>query len=156
MRRPATAWYWSARRRRPGDSTGRPSSVKPAAPRPASSTISVSSAPSWPLLIAARKPTGTPASIPARSTSAPSTAEDGRPHDETAPNLPLDERVRRVGHRGVDLDAAVHGARMHDPLARPEPLRRDTPASGVLAQAGYVVRAFEHALTLHAQDVDDV
>ena len=32
MRRPATAWYWSARRRSPGEATGRPSSVNPTAP----------------------------------------------------------------------------------------------------------------------------
>ena len=42
----------------PGATTGRPSSVKPAAPASASSAISVSSAPSWPFVIAARKPTG--------------------------------------------------------------------------------------------------
>ena len=41
------------RRRRPG----RPSSENPAAPASASSAISVSSSPSWPFVIAARKPT---------------------------------------------------------------------------------------------------
>ena len=39
----ATAPYWSARRIRPGETTGRPSSEKPAAPASASSPISVSS-----------------------------------------------------------------------------------------------------------------
>ena len=38
----------------------------------------------------------------------------------------------------------------------PEPLRRHAPARRVLAQARDVVRALEHALALHAQDVDDV
>jgi hypothetical protein len=54
------ALYWSARRMSPGDCTGMPSSEKAAAPASASSAISVSSAPSWPLVIAARKPTGPP------------------------------------------------------------------------------------------------
>ena len=67
--RPATALYWSARRIRPGETTGRPSSVKPAAPASASSPISVSSPPAWPFEIAARKPTGTTASARACSTS---------------------------------------------------------------------------------------
>ena len=40
----------------PGATTGRPSSVKPAAPASASSPISVSSLPAWPFVIAARKP----------------------------------------------------------------------------------------------------
>ena len=47
-----------------GERTGCPSSVKPAAPASASSPISVSSAPRWPFVIAARKPTGTSASAP--------------------------------------------------------------------------------------------
>ena len=76
MRLPVTAWYWSARRRSPGEATGRPSSVNPAAPRSASSTISVSSAPSWPLLMAAKNPTGISASSFARSTRAPRTAAE--------------------------------------------------------------------------------
>ena len=59
--RPVMPWYWSARRIRPGATTGRPSSVKPAAPCSASSAISVSSAPSCPRVIAARNPTGTSA-----------------------------------------------------------------------------------------------
>ena len=53
---PAAALYWSARRRSPGDMTGWPSSEKPAAPASASSTISVSSAPAWPFVIAAEEP----------------------------------------------------------------------------------------------------
>ena len=69
-------WYWSARRIRPGATTGRPSSVKPAAPWSASSAISVSSAPSWPRVIAARKPTGITACAFASSISEPSTAAE--------------------------------------------------------------------------------
>ena len=68
--------YWSARRMSPGERTGCPSSVKPAAPASASSPISVSSAPLWPFVIAARKPTGTTASAPACSISDPSTAAE--------------------------------------------------------------------------------
>ena len=56
-----------------GDSTGRPSSVNAVAPASASAAISVSSWPSWPLLIAAMSPTGTTASSRARSSRAPST-----------------------------------------------------------------------------------
>ncbi len=58
---------------RPAEMTGLPSSVNAAAPAAASSAISVSSSPSWPLLIAAMNPVGTTASSRARSTSAPST-----------------------------------------------------------------------------------
>ena len=61
-----------------------------------------------------------------------------------------------VGDRRVDLDAAVHRPRVHDLLAGPEPLGRHAPARGVLAQARDVVRALEHPLALHAEDVDDV
>ncbi len=71
--RPVTALYCSARRISPGETTGMPSSVKPAAPASASSPISVSSAPACPLEIAARKPTGMRALVLASSTSAPST-----------------------------------------------------------------------------------
>ncbi len=56
--------------------TGRPSSVNPTAPSSASSPISVSSAPSWPFEIAARKPTWTSAWARACSISAPSTAAE--------------------------------------------------------------------------------
>ena len=70
------AWYWSARRISPGATTGRPSSEKPAAPASASSAISVSSSPSCPFVIAARKPTGTSASSRAVSISEPSTAAE--------------------------------------------------------------------------------
>jgi hypothetical protein len=52
------------------------SSVNPAAPRSASSTISVSSAPASPFVIEARNPTGTAASSCACSTSAPRTAAE--------------------------------------------------------------------------------
>ena len=76
MRRPVTAPYWSARRIRPGDETGTPSSLKPAAPPVASSAISVSSAPRCPLVIDARKPTGISASARAVSTSEPSIAAE--------------------------------------------------------------------------------
>ena len=61
--------YWSARRITPAATTGRPSSVNPTAPASASSPISVSSVPSWPLVIAAKKPTGTFASRSARRRS---------------------------------------------------------------------------------------
>ena len=57
-RRPVIALYSSARRIRPAVATGRPSSVKAAAPASASSPISVSCVPSWPIVIAAVKPTG--------------------------------------------------------------------------------------------------
>ena len=57
----------------PASATGTPSSLKPAAPSRASSTISVSSVPCWPRVIAARKPTGTSASRCARSWSERST-----------------------------------------------------------------------------------
>ena len=40
---PASRWYWSAWRMRRASTTGKPSSLKPAAPSRASSTISVSS-----------------------------------------------------------------------------------------------------------------
>ena len=52
-RQPVIALYSSARRIRPAVATGRPSSVKAAAPASASSPISVSCAPSWPIVIAA-------------------------------------------------------------------------------------------------------
>ena len=68
--------YWSARRIRPAERTGRPSSVKPAAPSSASSPISVSSAPCCPFVIAARNPTGISASARACSISEPSTAAE--------------------------------------------------------------------------------
>ena len=55
--------YWSARHMREVATTGRPSSVNPTAPSSASSPISVSSEPSCPLEIAARKPTCTSASV---------------------------------------------------------------------------------------------
>ena len=74
--RAATAAYCSARRITPADATGRPSSVNPAAPRSASSPISVSSPPSWPFVIAARNPVGTTASRRASSTSPSSTAAE--------------------------------------------------------------------------------
>ena len=62
----------------------------------------------------------------------------------------------RVGDARVDLDAAVHRARVHHALAVAQPLGRDAPARGVLAQRRDEVRALEHPLALHAQDVDDV
>ena len=71
-----TAQYCSARRIRPGDATGTPSSVKPAAPAAASSPISVSSAPRCPFVTVARKPTGSSASARAASTSEPSVAAE--------------------------------------------------------------------------------
>ena len=77
-------------------------------------------------------------------------------HDEPGPHLRLDQRVGRVGDARVDLDAAVHRARVHHLLAGPQPLGRDAPARRVLAQARHVVRALLHPLVLHAQDVDDV
>ena len=58
--------------------------------------------------------------------------------------------------RASSLDSAVHRAWVHDALAGAEPLGCDPPARAVLAQAGDEVRARQHALTLHAQDVDDV
>ncbi len=61
---------------RPADTTGFPSSVNAAAPADARSAISLSSSPSWPLLIAAMKPVGTTASTRARSIKAPSTADE--------------------------------------------------------------------------------
>src|SRR6476469_8804642 len=64
--RPVIALYCSARRMTPAAATGRPSSVKPAAPASASAPISVNSAPSRPFVIAARKPTGTLASVAAQ------------------------------------------------------------------------------------------
>ena len=76
MRRLVTALYWSARRISPGDATGMPSSVKPAAPASASSPIPVSSAPVCPFVIAARKPTGISASARAVSISEPSVAAE--------------------------------------------------------------------------------
>ena len=60
----------------PAETTGLPSSVKAAAPVAARSAISVSSSPSWPLLIAAMKPVGTRAVACASSTSAPRTAAE--------------------------------------------------------------------------------
>jgi hypothetical protein len=69
-----TAPYCSARRISPGAATGLPSSLKPTAPACASSAISVSSAPCWPFVIAARKPTGISASARAASTRDPNTA----------------------------------------------------------------------------------
>ena len=71
-----TAPYWIARGIRPAEPTGTPSSLKPAAPRSASSPISVSSAPRWPFVIAARKPTGIAASARAESSSVPRTAAE--------------------------------------------------------------------------------
>ena len=68
--------YWSARRIRPAEATGMPSSEKATAPVSASSPISVSSSPRCPRVIAARKPTGTSASFRAASTSAPSVAAE--------------------------------------------------------------------------------
>jgi hypothetical protein len=64
---PARRWYWSAWRITPAERTGSPSSLKPAAPAPASSAISVSSSPRWPRVIAARNPVGIRASARARS-----------------------------------------------------------------------------------------
>ncbi len=51
----------------PAARTGRPSSVKPAAPASASSAISVSCSPSWPTVTAAVNPVGIRASARARS-----------------------------------------------------------------------------------------
>ena len=36
-------------------------------------------------------------------------------------HLGQDHRLRSVGHRGVDLDAAVHGPRVHDNGVGPGP-----------------------------------
>ncbi len=52
--------------------------------------------------------------------------------DEPGADLPLDEGLCRVGGGGVDLHAAVHGPRMHDPLARAQPRGRHAPAGAVL------------------------
>ena len=65
-----------------------------------------------------------------------------------------DQRVGRVGDAAVDLDAAVDRAGVHHLLAGAEPLGRDPPARGVLAQARHVGRL--HPLALHPQHVDDV
>ena len=62
IRRPVIGAVLQRAPHQPGDATGMPSSVKPAAPASASSPISVSSAPDWPFVIAARKPTGISAS----------------------------------------------------------------------------------------------
>ena len=61
--RPVIDAYCSARRIIPADETGTPSSENATAPASASSPISVSSSPDWPRVIAARKPTGTRASL---------------------------------------------------------------------------------------------
>ena len=69
-------------------------------------------------------------------------------------DLREDQRVGRVGHSAVDLDTAVDRPRVHHLLAGPDPLGRDSPARGVLAQARHVGRL--HPLLLHPEDVDDV
>ena len=58
--------------------------------------------------------------------------------------------------RGVDLDAAVHRTGMHDALPLAKPHRGDAPLRRVLAQRRHEVRAREHPLTLHPQDVHNV
>ena len=68
--------YCTARRISPAEATGMPSSEKATAPVSASSPISVSSSPRWPRVIAARKPTGTSASVRAASIRAPRVAEE--------------------------------------------------------------------------------
>ena len=262
----------------PAETTGRPSSVNAAAPAAASSAISLSSSPRWPLLIAAMKPVGTTASVAralderaehgggvddrvgvrhredravaagggglgaraerllvlaarraqvdvrvdergrdheatragagsiaadrrrpstvmrrhssmpcAGATTRPSSVErvaaavaaeehhatsaatragdrrdgeqvveDGHAHDEAGAHLVGDERGVGVGDARVDLDAAVHRARVHDDLARPHALGRDPVERRVLAERRHERLAGRHPLALHAQDVDDV
>ena len=82
--------------------------------------------------------------------------EDGHADDEPRADLVDDERLRRVGDGGVDLDTAVHRAGVHDLLPRSQAGRRHPPACRVLAQARHVVGTLLHALPLHAQDVDHV
>ncbi len=65
--RPARRWYCSAWRITPAERTGRPSSVKAAAPTSDSSAISVSCSPSMPRVMVAVKPVGTRACARARS-----------------------------------------------------------------------------------------
>ena len=82
--------------------------------------------------------------------------ENRHPDDEPRANLRLDESIARVGDPRVDLDAAVHRARMHDLLSG-RSRSGVTPQRGrVPAEAGDVVGALLHALLLHAEDVDDV
>src|SRR6185295_16257908 len=41
-------------------------------------------------------------------------AHHGHAHRDAEGDLRQDHRMRTVGHRGVDLDAAVHRSRVHD------------------------------------------
>ena len=82
--------------------------------------------------------------------------EHRHPDDEPGAHLLDDERILRVGDARVELDAPVHRPRVHHLLAGAQPLGRHAPARGVLAQAGHVVGAGEHPLSLHPKDVDDV
>ena len=97
-RRSVSALYCSARRMSPAETTGRPSSVNAAAPAPASSAISVSSSPSWPLLIAAMKPTGTTASSRAPLDER---AEDRRRVDDGLRVRHREDRAVAAGRRGL-------------------------------------------------------
>ena len=68
-----------------------------------------------------------------------------------------DDGLRAVGDCGVDLDAAVDGARVHDERIAfdvSERFRVDAEEAGILAEAGEVssLLAFE----LDAEQVDDV
>ena len=118
--RPVIEAYWSARRRRPALSTGRPSSEKPTAPASASAPSSASCSPRWPSEIAPRKPTATAASLAARSCSA-CMSERG-----------VDHRigVRHREDRGEAAGGGRGGARSRCPPRAPGPgVRRCTCGS---------------------------
>ena len=70
---------------------------------------------------------------------------------DSCPHLLEDQRLRRIGDQAVDLDATVDRARVHDLLARGDPLGVIAPARRVLAEARHVGRL--HPLPLHPQHV---
>ena len=133
---------------RPADTTGCPSSVNAAAPADASSAISLSSSPSWPLLIAAMKPVGTTASV---AGSLDQGAEHRRRVDDRLRVRHREDRAVAAGRRGLgaraerllvlatggaEVDVRVDERRRDDESARRRRLdRRDDPVRDRDAQA---------------------
>ena len=81
----------------------------------------------------------------------------GPPSARRAQRAPGRRRVprpsRRRAGRSRRRGSSAPGA---SPSAPAQPVRRDAPAGGVLAQRGNVVGALVHPFALHPEDVDDV
>src|SRR5438105_2648367 len=149
--------YSSAVRMRWLDTTGRPSSDTATAPAPTISPNSESRSPRCPKaagVASLRPPLGRVGEL-----GAPTGEEIEHRHADRDPvrHLVEDHAVRSVGDAGVDLDAAIHGPRMHDGQGARrflEPLERDAEHPVILPQARD--EAHLHALELQPEHVQHV